>query len=378
MTITLRNWQRQALERYPSVQYKGYVEVATGAGKTVFALEAAKLLQNDEQKLKILILVPSLTLLDQWYVILQEHFGSSISDDFNGMNDIVICTYSKALRRNEAILRFAEGWSLIILDEVHTLGAPMNRTIPVHLFRFRLGLSATPERRFDESFTSFITEIIGPLFYRYPLRDAIADDALAPYTSTNILVPLTSLEQAAVIKLSRSIALAMSLNDEERVKSCSLARAKVIRRAVARVPISVRLAIEVAPQKTLIFFEDIDMARKCNETCTRKGLDTALYHSQMTKSARRQALTNFQFGLTTALIACRALDEGFDEPSASVAIIGAGSSSSRQRVQRIGRVLRKAPGKAEAMVFSLYASKMEQQLLETDKAAIWKKVNFNA
>jgi len=51
-------------------------------------------------------------------------------------------------------------------------------------------------------------------------------------------------------------------------------------------------------------------------------------------------------------VSAQVLDEGVDVPEAEVAIVSGGSASARRHVQRIGRVLRPAPGK-RALVYEL-------------------------
>jgi superfamily II DNA or RNA helicase len=74
----------------------------------------------------------------------------------------------------------------------------------------------------------------------------------------------------------------------------------------------------------------------------------------------------FRRGVFDILIACRALDEGFNVPEARIAIIGAGTSSKRQRIQRMGRVLRSMSGKADAEVLTIYATDVEEARLSVE------------
>ena len=53
------------------------------------------------------------------------------------------------------------------------------------------------------------------------------------------------------------------------------------------------------------------------------------------------------------LVAIKCLDEGIDIPSAKTAVIMASSTNPREYIQRIGRVIRQAPGKTEANIYDL-------------------------
>jgi len=49
-------------------------------------------------------------------------------------------------------------------------------------------------------------------------------------------------------------------------------------------------------------------------------------------------------------VTSQVLDEGVDVPDASLAVVLSGTGSSRQFIQRLGRVLRKSEGKQARMV----------------------------
>lgn len=66
-----------------------------------------------------------------------------------------------------------------------------------------------------------------------------------------------------------------------------------------------------------------------------------MYHSQMDENARINALRYFEYGESRVLVSCKALDEGFNVPETDVGIIVSTTNSDRQRIQRIGRTLRK-------------------------------------
>ena len=53
-----------------------------------------------------------------------------------------------------------------------------------------------------------------------------------------------------------------------------------------------------------------------------------------------------------ALVTSKVLNEGVNIPDASVAVVLSGSGSTREHVQRLGRILRKFPGK-EAILYEV-------------------------
>src|SRR4029077_19158370 len=67
---------------------------------------------------------------------------------------------------------------------------------------------------------------------------------------------------------------------------------------------------------------------------------------------RDQALARFRAGEVRALVSAQVLNEGIDVPDAEVAIIVGGVRGQREHVQRVGRLLRPAPGK-RAVIYEL-------------------------
>src|SRR4051812_31053732 len=73
---TLRSWQRQALELWLE-RRRGVASVVTGAGKTTFALACVDRILNADPELRVLVVVPTVALLDQWLVELETGLGLS-------------------------------------------------------------------------------------------------------------------------------------------------------------------------------------------------------------------------------------------------------------------------------------------------------------
>ena len=113
----------------------------------------------------------------------------------------------------------------------------------------------------------------------------------------------------------------------------------------------------------MVFHEDIDSASQIYKILEQRKNKVAIYHSEMSPQLRRLNLKKFRKGLIDVLVCIRALDEGVDIPEAEVAVIAAATNSRRQRIQRIGRVVRKNPGKDTARIYSVYATDSERDIL---------------
>jgi superfamily II DNA or RNA helicase len=120
------------------------------------------------------------------------------------------------------------------------------------------------------------------------------------------------------------------------------------------------------------------------ELLNRKDLRVAKYHTKLSKLERYDNLSKFKDGIADVLISCKSLDEGFDVPDAESAIIVSSSASVRQRIQRMGRVLRKTKKNKNARIYTLYSSDRERERLEKEVEqfnyevnVIWKKIEAN-
>src|SRR5262249_38091030 len=101
-----------------------------------------------------------------------------------------------------------------------------------------------------------------------------------------------------------------------------------------------------AGDKVIVFSEFVDMVERISRTLL---LPAITYRTP--PAERRAILEGFRSGTLTKLVTGRVLNEGVDVPDANVAIVASGSSSMREYVQRLGRVLR--PKTTEAPLYEL-------------------------
>ncbi|EGD57086.1 DNA repair helicase [Gordonia neofelifaecis NRRL B-59395] len=113
-------------------------------------------------------------------------------------------------------------------------------------------------------------------------------------------------------------------------------------------------AVLAGAGKTLVFSETKESARGCADALASAGVYAESMSSDDVGAERTRLLRQFDEGRITALAAPRILDEGIDVPEADVGIIAAASSSRRQMVQRIGRVIRVKPDGRPASFVILY------------------------
>jgi len=350
------------------------VEVATGGGKTTFALACFLHLQQEIKGLKLVVIVPTVSLADQWFIAAQEDAGFSEDEirflsgddlDFTKtINIVIINTARKFHNKNVSTANI-----MMVVDECHRAGSAENSKALLTCTAATLGLSATPYREFDQGFTQYLEPSLGPVIFTYSLDEAIRDGVLANAEVINVQVPFLEDEERSYNELTGKIARAYSQNlAQPTIDALLRARARVSNNAFYRVPVAGAILNEVRGKRAIVFFEAISQAREAYSLYQGNGHSVTLYHSQMNKDIRRSNLRLFRRGVFDVLVVCRALDEGFNVPEAEVAIIAAGSSSKRQRVQRSGRVLRETKEKKVATIYTLYVTEVEQKrLLEEEQ-----------
>lgn len=351
--------------------------VVTGGGKTMFAYACMLDLLAQQPEASFVILVPTIALQDQWAVGLSDDFGVAADDLalFGGgrrhprprrVNLMVMNT-----GRTQAPLVAAQGQTMLVVDECHRIASPVNAQALTGEHVATLGLSATPERDFDDLFSEVVEPALGPVFYRYDYNRARADGVISPFELANVEVQLNEAEQTRYDKLTRRIGVLYRKHQkgedvEERLHRLLRERARVSVSAHARLPAAVRLVERHRRTRVIVFHEQIDAANILVRTLANRNHRVAAYHSGLGPSLRQDNLRMFRRGEIDVLVTCRALDEGINVPDASVALLVASTASTRQRIQRLGRVLRPATGKERAVVYTIYATPPEADRLRTE------------
>ena len=222
--VSLYDWQRECLPLWLT-QGRGTVKVATGGGKTLFALAAAQALQNQQEPdLRLVIVVPTIPLMWQWYdEILRGNIPSSAIALMGGGQElpppsnirILVCVLNSARDRLPDLAR-RTNWSrrmLLVVDECHRTGADQAKKIFEARPQYTLGLSATPEPGLEDSELPAdeayehggVGQALGPIIYDFNLRQSLAAGLLTPFEVWHVGLPLTDSEAMEHGRLSREI-----------------------------------------------------------------------------------------------------------------------------------------------------------------------------
>ena len=381
LAVKPREWQIAALKIWAG-RMSGVAEVVTGGGKTVFSLMCASVFREQHPYGRLAVVVPTLALLDQWVIEITESglfANSEIGIHAGGVSPAAssaLCHVMTMVAAREAAPRVAaEGATMIVVDECHRIASPSNSRALNADFAATLGLSATPEREYDELFHTEVAPILGEIFFKYTYADALESGVISRFRLRNIQVPLTTEEKDEYERLSRAIGVLIRRQKEisdfdERMKRLLQQRAAVSANAGYRVPAAVKVMDGYRGQRAIVFHERIESAEAIARELESRGHRVARYHSQIGAPLRRSELLLYRNGLVDVLVTCRALDEGLDVPNTEVAVIASSTASRRQRIQRVGRALRPKSDSALATVVTLFATRQERIRLEEDPQAL--------
>ena len=372
-----REWQSIALERWQA-DHKGVASVVTGGGKTIFAFLCMGMFAGEHPDARFIILVPTLTLLDQWYVSLQEDFGvgedeiACFSSEEKAekpcrINILVINTGRKMAKK------FAVGQpTFLIVDECHRAGSPENAKALTGHFAAALGLSATPEREYDEGFQQYVVPALGSVIFEYDYVQAAKDKVITPFNLINVQIDFLAHERQEYDKLTRRAGILYQKSKvdpdaQNQLKRVLQKRAGVSAQARMRIPVAAKIVDENRGSKAIVFHERVSSAEILYAILKKRNHSACLYHSRIDPNFRRDNLRLFRQGVFDVLISCRALDEGMNIPETTVAVIASSTASQRQRIQRLGRVLRPARGKDKALIYTLFATQYEKKRLAMEE-----------
>ena len=358
-SIVLRDYQEEALEAWSIEGHRGVIVLPTGAGKTVVAIKAIESLGEPT-----LIVVPTLVLVEQWRARLEEEFGVEVGVVGGGAREVrplTVITYDSAVLRSEEL---GNRFGLLVFDEVHHLPAASYRRIgTLYAAPYRMGLTATLSRE-DGAHVSLM-DYVGRIVYEMEV-DELAGVHLAEYSVETIHVPLTTEEQREydngfsiyrAYLQSRGIRI-RSARDYQRfvmrsgrdpeARRALLARNRAMDLAMnssAKVEYLKRIFQSYPDEKALVFTRHNKLVYRISK----EMLIPAITH-QTPSREREETLDRFKSGVYLRIVTSQVLDEGVDVPDASLAIVLSGTGSSRQFIQRLGRVLRKGEGKQAKML----------------------------
>ena len=355
----------------------GILAMATGTGKTIAAIKIIKRLFRENAIKRAVITMYGNDLLDQWAIQMREHFpaktihyhyaSQKMMKNFimHPDNSLLLLTrdagnLTKLLDSFERMPgRYCDD-TLFVFDEVHGAGSESlveNLSGRLSPYRFRLGLSATPKREYDEEGNEFLLKEIGDVIFTFSLEDAIKRGVLCEFAYIPIHYELTNEER----KKKRDIIAGFSArrNRGESVDETEMYRrlAAVNKTAAFKIR-AFEALIKTRPEllkNCIIFVETKEYGRQLQEDLIRYS-DT--YHTYYDDDDQTN-LVHFANGKIECLLTCRKISEGIDISSVANIILFSSDRSRLITTQRIGRALRfqeSAPGKIANVIDFILAA----------------------
>ncbi len=409
-----RPYQIEAYKAWVKNEKQGIFAMATGTGKTVTSLNCALQEYRLDGLYQLLILVPTIALVEQWIdEITQFNFKNVISvfsensqwrrqivkleDKISRgkeINFFIVSTYQSFTNKDfQQILPLLPDSMILIADEAHNVGSESVRSVfrKLHIKR-RIALSATPNRIYDEEGT---TELEGffndrpPYVYNFPMSRAIKEGRLMEYCYYPKMVYLDDDEMQQYIRISKQLLrlfdnTSKQFKDSQKAKKMLMLRKSILHKATDKMSVFKEIITEIGQDKLKYCFVYVPEGKKMydldeavlysnsdndsgtdiyEETIIKKMLDATknifpnvtcnTYTGKNSKVERENILQGFENGQINVLFAMKCLDEGVDVPRAEYGIFASSTGNPRQFIQRRGRLLRKHAEKTFAHIYDM-------------------------
>jgi superfamily II DNA or RNA helicase/HKD family nuclease len=343
---------------------RGILEMATGTGKTRTALAILSRLSQSSAVSTAIVAADGNDLLDQWAGDLADilaqgyprfrllrHYGPHHDRDeylLDPDSSVLLCSRQAlhgVLQRIDAATRSN---ALIVHDEVHRFGSASHVRELDGLaddVSWRLGLSATPEREYDQDGNDFITRNVGPVIFRYPLERAIADGILCGFDYSPLTWDPSDADRRAVQALMKRRAARTGTGEPMSEEEFRREVARVYKVSVEKVPVFADF-VERTPEsldRCIVFVAEKQYGDYVMEHI---HAVTPRFHTYFDVDDTA-VLTEFATGVIDCLITCHRVSEGIDIRSVKTVVLLSADRARLETIQRIGRCLRTDPADPE-------------------------------
>ncbi|MGY0391174.1 DEAD/DEAH box helicase family protein [Bizionia sp. KMM 8389] len=405
-----RQYQKDAYLKWLKNNRKGLFAMATGTGKTITSLNCVLNDYKENNYYKFIVLVPTTALAKQWINETKHKFNfqdtivcCSINNNWKNelksigknivfqreSNYAIVTTYA-TFKGNNFQTIFKDLFSnefdriTIIADEAHTMGSQGFLKVLPNYLQKRIGLSATPERQFDDVGNTNLNEYFSvseeEYTYEYNMKTAIENKILCKYYYHPKIVSLEQGEQDEYLKISKELSKFIDpetgiYRESDYVNNLLIRRKNIIHKASRKVNQLVSIIEEIGkenfknafiyvPEGIEVDYVENDDSDVNIENDNGRLIDQyiSVLHDRFclrmakftgeTKN-RDQIFEQFKSEKLDALLAMKCLDEGVDIPQTKYAIFCSSTGNPRQYVQRRGRVLRNFKGKESAIIYDL-------------------------
>lgn len=414
--LSLFPHQKAAVQKWLDNHNSLLMEMATGTGKTRTALGCTFEMLKKKEKFITIVATPQNTLSRQWqkdvadlglpfdYELIADGTNTNWKHDLKMLflnsylydNPIVYTTHDTASSKNfiDIVTKYKGNARLLfICDEVHAIGAAKQREALLPYYDYRIGLTATPERLFDEDGTALIRSYFGDSSFEFTIADALhtinpltKKPFLNPYNYYPDFVYLTSEESEKCKKLNSRIRVLNAIlqqnkkkgkpygDEKNKLESLYNKRSEIVKNAAEKLPAIERLLDKLDPsclKDTIIFASDKQLPvyqsllaqKKITHAKITEEISAKKTNRKTGLTEREQIISDFSHHKISVLLGIKCLDEGIDIKTARIAIIMASSSNPREYIQRVGRVIRPAEEKQNSEIYDFIVLDEDNQLL---------------
>lgn len=358
--VDLRPYQAAALAAWDAAGRRGLVVLPTGAGKTRVAIAAMA-----RARARTLVLAPTRVLLTQWHGQLAQALPGPVGllgDGEHDVRPVTVATFESAWRH---MARIGDRFELLVVDEAHHFGRGLrDEALEMCTAGARLGLTATPPD--DPASAARLEVLLGRVVFALGVRD-LAGRFLAPFDLITLHLDLDPGERREYEALRQAFTAvsrpffranpaaswtefmrAARETDAGRRALVAWRRARALLAFTRAKAATLReLLARHREARVLVFTADNPTAY----AIAREHLIMPIT-CDVGRAERAEALRRFAAGELRALVSARVLNEGLDVPDAEVGIVVGATQGEREQVQRVGRLLRPAPGK-RALIYDL-------------------------
>ena len=398
--VQMRPYQLDAIAEWANRDYRGIFDMATGTGKTLTGLGAVSRLSEElDDNLAVIICCPYQHLVEQWVEDIVRFnikpivgYGSSSQKDWRKRLETAIrnqkirkekrffclvttnATFSMPYVQEQ--ISKIRSPILLVVDEAHNFGAPTYGRCLDDRFTYRLALSATLDRHRDDAGTALLYNFFGRKCIEYPLSRAIDENKLTKYKYYPVLVYLNEEELGSYESISYEMAKCLikdkngkwKLNKKGEI--LALKRSRVVAGATGKltalreviepykndqnllVYCGATYVLDEASDHTTADSDDVKQIEAVTKILGREfGIAASKFTAEEDIVTRGDIIRQFQSGGLQAIVAIKCLDEGVNIPGIKTAFILASTTNPKEYIQRRGRVLRKASGKAFAEIY---------------------------
>lgn len=336
----------------------GILAMATGTGKTITAIKIINKLFDSGDIRRVVITMYGNDLLDQWAIQIRENYKSKqinyhyasrkMMKDFVMHPDDSILILSRDSKNLSKLLDLFDrrpgdyhNDTLFIFDEVHGAGANTfveNLSGRISPYRYRLGLSATPEREYDEAGNEFLLNEIGGVIFEFTLQDAIQKGILCEFDYIPLPYILTREEQLKKRKIIAAFNAKKEGGEPVDEKELFTQLALINKTAVNKLEEFENLISQQPAllEKCIIFVQTMEYGAKLQEILVRYSDKYHTYYADDEKIN----LENFAAGRINCLLTCKKVSEGIDISAVTNIFLFSSDRSRLVTTQRIGRALR--------------------------------------